>query len=205
MLVLLSCRYPSKRGWVPRLVWILISSQDTRIEEENSILFKSLKSLVKLGLVDKKNPNVVGVITHSCSFPTRKPDVWAEKIKRKSAVLKDVMFKNLKVSAEVVTLENMYGPDSFDLPIHKDGKVFLWLNLYYQQTVFQWPWYWYIMDKGAFINDVRCFSGIFDLPTYPHQILYYISLFSKIRWGFVIYECSLMSKKKIKKLPNYVL
>ena len=35
--------------------------------------------------------------------------------------------------------------------------------------------------KGAFIYDVRCFSGIFDLPTYPHQILYYISLFSKIR------------------------
>ena len=57
------------------------------------------------------------------------------------------------------------------------------------------------MSRGAFIYDVRCFSGIFDLPTYPHQILYYISLFSKIRWGFtylltqksdVIYECSLM-------------
>jgi hypothetical protein len=35
--------------------------------------------------------------------------------------------------------------------------------------------------KGAFIYDVRCFGGIFDLPTYPNQILYYISLFSKIR------------------------
>ena len=54
--------------------------------------------------------------------------------------------------------------------------------------------------KGAFIYDVRYFSGIFDLPTYPHQILYYISLFSKIRWSLtylstqksdVIYECSL--------------
>ena len=37
------------------------------------------------------------------------------------------------------------------------------------------------IDKGAFTYDVRYFSGIFDLPTYPHQILYYISLFSKIR------------------------
>ena len=35
--------------------------------------------------------------------------------------------------------------------------------------------------KGAFRYDVRCFGGIFDLPTYPNQILYYISLFSKIR------------------------
>ena len=35
--------------------------------------------------------------------------------------------------------------------------------------------------KGAFTYDVRCFEGIFDLPTYPNQTLYYISLFSKIR------------------------
>ena len=35
--------------------------------------------------------------------------------------------------------------------------------------------------KGAFIYEVRCFGGIFDLPTYPNQILYYISLFSKNR------------------------
>ena len=61
-------------------------------------------------------------------------------------------------------------------------------------------WISHHFDVGAFIYDVRCFSGIFDLPTYPHQILYYISLFSKIRWGLtylptqksdVIYECSL--------------
>ena len=37
------------------------------------------------------------------------------------------------------------------------------------------------IPKEAFIYDVRRFLGIFDLPTYPHQILYYISLFSKIR------------------------
>ena len=36
-------------------------------------------------------------------------------------------------------------------------------------------------DLGAFTYDVRWFWGISDLPTYPHQILYYISLFSKIR------------------------
>ena len=56
-------------------------------------------------------------------------------------------------------------------------------------------------QKGAFIYDVRWFWCIFDLPTYPHQMLYYISLFSKIRWSLtylptqkseVIYECSLM-------------
>ena len=58
----------------------------------------------------------------------------------------------------------------------------------------------WILPKGAFIYDVRCFLVIFNLPTYPHQILYYISLFIKIRWSLtylptqksdVIYECSL--------------
>ena len=34
------------------------------------------------------------------------------------------------------------------------------------------------ISKGAFIYDVRCFLGLFDLP---HQILYYIILFSVIR------------------------
>ena len=55
--------------------------------------------------------------------------------------------------------------------------------------------------KGAFIYDVRCFLGIFDLPTYPNQMVYYIGLFSKIRCSLtylptqksdVIYECSLI-------------
>ena len=58
-----------------------------------------------------------------------------------------------------------------------------------------------LCTKGAFIYDVRCFLGIFDLPTYPNQMVYYIGLFSKIRCSLtylptqksdVIYECSLM-------------
>ena len=69
------------------------------------------------------------------------------------------------------------------------------LNLCQTELLFR-----YVFHKGAFTYDVRCFLGIFDLPTYPHQILYYISLFSKIRWGLtylptpksdVICECSL--------------
>ena len=58
-----------------------------------------------------------------------------------------------------------------------------------------------IFVKGAFTYDVRCFWAFFNLPTYPNQILYYISLFSKIRCSLtylptqksdVIYECSLI-------------
>ena len=31
-----------------------------------------------------------------------------------------------------------------------------------------------ILFSEAFTYDVRCFLGIFDLPTYPNQIVYYI-------------------------------
>ena len=31
-------------------------------------------------------------------------------------------------------------------------------------------------NEGAFTYDVRCFLGTFDLPTYPNQMIYYISL-----------------------------
>jgi hypothetical protein len=57
-----------------------------------------------------------------------------------------------------------------------------------------------VITKGAFTYDVRCFGGIFDLPTYPNQMLYYISLFSQIRCSLtylptqksdVICECSI--------------
>ena len=37
--------------------------------------------------------------------------------------------------------------------------------------------------KGAFTYDSRYFWCIYDLPTYPNQTLYYISLFSKIRFS----------------------
>ena len=58
----------------------------------------------------------------------------------------------------------------------------------------------YFREHSYMTSDVfRAFMTY--LPTYLHQILYYISLFSKIRWGLtylptqksdVIYECSLM-------------
>ena len=64
---------------------------------------------------------------------------------------------------------------------------------------FYWFWWRLLTSKLGSIHIWRqMFFGHF-WPTYPHQILYYISLFSKIRWGLtylptqksdVIYECS---------------
>ena len=52
---------------------------------------------------------------------------------------------------------------------------------------------------GALTYDVRCFWDIFDLPTYPNQILYYISPFRKIRCKI---RCSLTYLPK--NLTSYV-
>ena len=37
--------------------------------------------------------------------------------------------------------------------------------------------------KGAFTYNVRCFAGIFDLPTLIRYFTTYLSLFSRIRWS----------------------
>ena len=57
-----------------------------------------------------------------------------------------------------------------------------------------------LICKEAFIYDVRCFLGTLDLPTYPHQMPYYISLFSKIRH----FSVKIMSEHKHAKLCNQV-
>ena len=64
---------------------------------------------------------------------------------------------------------------SQNLP-HPQIVIHCWINVEIQI---------YSLHKGAFTYDVRCFLGSFDLPTYPNQILYYISLFSKIRWSYL--------------------
>ena len=43
------------------------------------------------------------------------------------------------------------------------------------------PWCMCFSIQGAFTYDVRCFGGIFDLPTLIRYFTKYISLFSKIR------------------------
>ena len=60
---------------------------------------------------------------------------------------------------------------------------------------------WWILEREhSYMTSDVFRSFLTYLPKYPHQILYYISLFSKIRWSLtylptqksdVIYECSL--------------
>ena len=55
---------------------------------------------------------------------------------------------------------------------------------------------------GAFTYGVRCFWVIFDLPTYPNQILYYISLSSKIRCSLTYVPTYLKIWCHMWMLPN---
>ena len=66
-----------------------------------------------------------------------------------------------------------------------------------------------VSDDLSFTYDVRCFLGIFDLPTYPNQILYYISLFNKIRFSLTYlpkiltsYVNNSLEKKKSRLLKS---
>ena len=57
--------HPILKNCYPNVVLVLINAGDKRIGGSASNLEKSLKCILKLDLVDKKNPNVIGVMTHA--------------------------------------------------------------------------------------------------------------------------------------------
>ena len=80
------------------------------------------------------------------------------------------------------------------------GDMFLWLVANLKQGGIYFIKQVCGNDILASVYDIRCFLGIFDLPTHPNQMVYYMGLFSKIRCSLtyippqksdVICECSL--------------
>jgi len=77
-----------------------------RFMGSNSNFYKSLKAFGNLGVVDKKNPNVVVVMTWVCSIPHRNVSKWVEKMEFKTNEIKRVVRETLHVNAPVVWIEN---------------------------------------------------------------------------------------------------
>ena len=89
----------------PNLIFITIRSTDWRISGTTSQLVRSLKVLKRLGLVDVKKPNVLGVITHANSF-SRDKKKWLDLFKEKKKCFSEVIFRYLDVKPEIVVVEN---------------------------------------------------------------------------------------------------
>ena len=89
----------------PNLVFVLIQATDTRIQGPNSNLAKSLRCLRELKLIDTKRPNVVAIITWTCSLGESKAK-FSKNIDKKVQVVRQTVFQFLEVNAPVVALEN---------------------------------------------------------------------------------------------------
>ena len=76
-------KHPKLCGCYPNLIFVLVQATDTRIAGENSNLSKSLRCLNKLGLVDHSCPNVVAVLSFSCSVPCKKVEAWEKEMEKK--------------------------------------------------------------------------------------------------------------------------
>ena len=98
--------HPKLCGCFPNLIFVLVPATDTRIAGENSNLSKSLRYLKELNLVDYSSPNVVVVLSFSCSVSWKNLEAWKQKMETKKKVVQDVIFNALKINAPVVLLEN---------------------------------------------------------------------------------------------------
>ena len=109
--------HPKLCGCFPNLIFVVVPATDTRIAGENSNLSRSLRCLNELDLVDHRRPNVVAVLSFSCSISWRKVEVWKEKMQNKKEVVQDVILNALKVNVPVVLLENYFEDEGLE----KDG------------------------------------------------------------------------------------
>ena len=86
----------------PNIILIVFNVLERRFAGNNSTFYKALQEVGKLGIVDKKRPNVVLVVTNIASEPNDK------KIAELSSLLHNIVKETLCVPVEVVCLENCY-------------------------------------------------------------------------------------------------
>jgi GTP-binding protein EngB required for normal cell division len=98
----------------PNMILIVFNASEKRFDGKNSAFYKALREVGKLGIVDKRRPNVILVLTHICSLPTKTAE---EKVNAISGNLIAIIKETLDVTAEAVCLENEYE----DYGLEKEG------------------------------------------------------------------------------------
>ena len=89
----------------PNVIMICIQATDVRFQGDNSAFVRSLKAIKRLNIVDKKNCNVVVVVTWAAALPRNK-EKWVANTQDKAGKLKSVILQTLQVDAPVIFLEN---------------------------------------------------------------------------------------------------
>ena len=110
----------SLKDCYPNVVLIVFQATDTRFSGKKSPFYKSLLAFGRLGLIDKKKPNVVVIMTHSCSIPNKKVEKWKAKLEEKSSEVKRVVLETLGVNPPVVFIENEF--EDYELQLSDDGQ-----------------------------------------------------------------------------------
>ena len=91
------------RKFYPNIVLIVFNTNDNRMFGTEASAMKMLHTLSKLGIVDKKRPNLVIVLTHVCSHS---PSSFFEKLSTQSIIYQNIARSTLGVDPPVVWMEN---------------------------------------------------------------------------------------------------
>ena len=75
---------------------------------------RNLQTLKALGVIDPQRQNVLVVVTHACSLPHGKADLWIKKTKDVAKMYQDALRETLKYEVSVVFMENNY--EDYGLP-----------------------------------------------------------------------------------------
>ena len=116
--------YSNQDKYYPNLIFLIVSANEHRIDGNDSGLANTLRVLKELHVVDEHHPNVVAVVTFSCSVSYNQVARWEEIMEGKKGIISRNVYEALGVQAPVVFLEN----DRDSNQLEKDGDFTLLPN-----------------------------------------------------------------------------
>ena len=116
--------YSNQDKYYPNLIFLIVSANEHRIDGNDSGLANTLRVLKELNVVGQRRPNVVAVVTFSCSVSYNKVTRWEEIMEGKKSIISRNVYEALGVQAPVVLVEN----DSDSNQLEKDGDFTLLPN-----------------------------------------------------------------------------
>lgn len=109
------------QGNFPNLVFLVIDSTDNRITGKRSRLAKLLYGIKKLKVIDKKNSNLVIVLTHVAGLGTEDTELWKQEVLELKTQILCLVSGHLGIRPSIVVQENK--PNKFGLKENGEWHV----------------------------------------------------------------------------------
>ncbi|CAG2190272.1 unnamed protein product [Mytilus edulis] len=113
-------KHPYLRNNYPNLVFVVQKITENRMMGSDSRFSNLLRAFSKIDVVDKRNHNLVVILTHAAMLP-RKKDKWEAMVHDQMNIISSVVISHFGITPKIVVQENL--PDDYGLPEDGDWHI----------------------------------------------------------------------------------